>query len=107
MSKVETKLVADYKKQPVVTRFEKLPRRIFLDTNVVQYINDFGRFIFENELSGNHFVDSKGNKIVPGEFLFDQIDALQDIFPNADRLPMEFAISKNVYVELQNKGIVV
>ncbi|HYF32496.1 MAG TPA: hypothetical protein VD993_15335 [Chitinophagaceae bacterium] len=50
------------------------------------------------------FIGSHGKKTKRGDFLFVQILALRQIFFAVERTPFEFAISVNVYEEIQRKN---
>ena len=41
----------------------ELPRLIFLDTNVVQYLSDFGEFIFEYQWDEEQLVTPRGKEL--------------------------------------------
>ena len=84
---------------------KNLPSRIFIDTNVVQYMNDFGEAIFEN-FNHNYpiYVDSKGKRIIEGTFLHSQLDALRQIVAGIDRTSIEFAVSMGVFTEILEKN---
>jgi hypothetical protein len=81
---------------------DKLPRRIFLDTNIVQYLFDFGEFIFDNYSENESYLESpKGKQLHSDTFLFQQILALQEIFIPTTRLPYYFVVSKSICDEIQ------
>src|SRR4030066_1231432 len=102
---LEANFISEFNKQQFQERFEKLPKRIYLDTNVVQYVSDFGEFIFDNyNENEDYFVGAKGKKIEREDFLFGQIEALRQIFITVERTPFEFAISTGVYEEIQRKN---
>lgn len=102
---MKTTLSSEFNKRQFQERLENLPQRIFLDSNVVQYINDFGEFIFDNyNENENYFVGPKGKKIKREDFLFQQIIALRQIFIAVERTPFEFAISQGVYDEIRKKN---
>jgi hypothetical protein len=69
-----------YNAKPFPERYDTLPGRIMLDTNVAQYLLDFGGFIFEGGVEGDAgFVTTRGNTIRQGERLHDEIQALHRI----------------------------
>lgn len=45
---MKTNLIDEYASFDTIKQFESLPGRIFLDTNVLQYLQDFGEYIFDN-----------------------------------------------------------
>jgi hypothetical protein len=82
---------------------KNIPQRIFLDTNVVQYIHDFGEYIFENHTDSNDFFEnSRKKKIHKGTFLYNEIEALNIIFSAVERTPFDFAISEKVFHEINS-----
>jgi len=101
---MQTSLVEAYNSMPISDRSEKLPRRIFLDTNVIQYLTDFGEFIFDNYLEDGRLITARGKEISEGTFLFNQIISLNKIFLGLDRTSMHFAISEYIYQEVQKKN---
>lgn len=83
---------------PVRSRFEDIPRRIFLDSSALQTLQTYGGFVYENEpLSPDDHIlqDPKGAA---------KLDALRFIMQVAERAPFEFALSANSFVEVQRKG---
>jgi hypothetical protein len=81
---------------------ENLPRRIFLDTNIVQYLADFGEFIFDNYRENeDYFETPRGKYLQSDSFLFQQILALQEIVTPVTRLPYHFVVSEKTYDEIQ------
>lgn len=52
---MKNNLLDEYSNYDPVKRFNSLHRRVFLDTNVLQYLQDFGEYIFEsyNEYSND------------------------------------------------------
>lgn len=92
------------KAQNTTKRLEDVPWRIFLDTNVLQYIQDFGEFVFDHCREHEaYFLDSKGNKITKDNRLYYEILALEQIFLGIDRTNMEFALSETVLKEVIDK----
>jgi hypothetical protein len=87
-----------------LTRFNLIPGRIFLDTNVLQYVQDFGEYIFEHCRESEAYFQSIKRKIYKGERLFTEIEALHDFFLNVNRANFEFALSEAVYREVTDKG---
>jgi hypothetical protein len=67
-----------------------LPRRVFLDTNVVNFVLDYDGCIFENET-------------VPSELPSrdkEDVEALRKIFATGERAMWELAVSPRTYLEL-------
>ena len=96
-------LVEQIQSQDALNRFHLIPGRIFLDTNVLQYLQDFGEYIFDNYRECEDCFLS-GKKTIPkGERLFNEIEALHDFFINVNRVHFEFALSEAVYREVMDK----
>lgn len=84
--------------------FESLPRRIFLDTNVLQYLDDFGEFIFDHhQKNEKYLISSKRRKIRKGTSLYQEIKALRFLLLGIDRTNIEFVISESTFKEVQRK----
>ena len=84
--------------------YGSFPRRIFLDTNILQYLQDFGEFIFDHyQENENYLVSPRGNKILTGTALYNEIDALRFILLGIDRSSIHFAVSENTFEEVQKK----
>ena len=82
----------------VSSKFEDIPRRIFLDSSILQTLQDYGGFLYENEPLGvtdSIHRDPKG---------IAKLEALRLIMQVAERAPFEFAVSSNSFVEVQRKG---
>jgi len=79
------------KQNNVVDNFENLPYRIFLDSNILQNLQKYGEYIWENgEIP-------KMNKEA------NNIEALRKIFSITFRASFEFALSKNSIKEVSKK----
>jgi len=101
---ISKKLSEAYNNGDPFTRFQNLPKRIFLDSNVLQYLNDFGKYIFDHyRESGDYFLSSNGRKISKENRLYNEIVALGKIFLGIDRANFEFAVSKSVLKEVLRK----
>lgn len=84
--------------------YELLPRRIFLDTNILQYLQDFGEFIFDHyQENDDYLISSRGKEIPTGTTLYKEIEALRFLLLGIDRTNVEFAISENTFDEVQKK----
>ena len=97
------RLVEEIQSQDALTRFRLIPGRIFLDTNVLQYVQDFGEYIFDNYRESEDCFQSGKKTIRKGERLFNEIVALHDFFINVNRAHFEFALSEAVYREVMDK----
>ena len=84
--------------------YESLPRRIFLDTNILQYLQDFGEFIFDHyQEDERYLISPRGKKILTGSALYNEIEALRFLFLGIDRANIEFVVSKNTFEEVKKK----
>jgi len=97
-------LVEHIESQDSLNRFRLIPGRIFLDTNVLQYVQDFAEYIFEHYRESEERFQSVKRTIHKGERLFSEIEALHDFFVNVNRARFEFALSEAVYREVVDKG---
>jgi hypothetical protein len=97
-------LVDRNKDLPLWVRFQRLPRRVFLDSNVIQYLSDFGEFIFDNCMEDASLITTRGKQIPEDTFLFNQLICLNRIFLGLDRTSIHFAISDFIYQEVQKKN---
>jgi hypothetical protein len=96
-------LVEQIQSQDALSRFHLIPGRIFLDTNVLQYLQDLGEYIFDNYRESEDCFLSGKKTIRKGERLFNEIVALHDFFINVNRAHFEFALSEAVYREVMDK----
>ncbi len=97
-------LIEQITAQDSFMQFNSIPGRIFLDTNVLQYLQDFGEYIFDNYRENEkYFISPKGKNISKDDPLYSQIIALHDIFVNIDRTNLEFALSQSVFDEVIKK----
>lgn len=63
-------LVKIYNTKDFHYRYEHLPHRIYIDTNVIQYMISFGEFIYDNYTeSDKYIISSNGKKIQIDSFL--------------------------------------
>lgn len=84
--------------------YNSLPRRIFLDTNILQYLQDFGEFIFDHyQENEDYLISPRGEKILTGASLYREIEALRFLLLGIDKSGMEFAVSKNTFEEVKKK----
>lgn len=84
--------------------FDELPRRIFIDTNILQYLQDFGEYIFDHYIDNeNYFLSPKGNRIDKNNRLYWEIVALREILLGIDRTNVEFALSEVIHDEVANR----
>ena len=80
------------------SKFEDIPRRIFLDSSALQTLQTYGGFLYENEpllREDRIHLDPKGIL---------KLEALRFIMQVAERAPFEFALSSNSLVEVRGKG---
>jgi hypothetical protein len=80
------------------SKFEDIPRRIFLDSSTLQTLQDYGGFLYENEplaVTNSIYRDPKG---------IAKLAALRPIMQIAERAPFEFALSHNSFAEVHAKG---
>ncbi len=80
------------------SRFEDIPRRIFLDSSTLQTLQTYGSFMYENEpIAADDRIhgDPKGMA---------KLEALRFIMQVAERAPFQFALSENSFVEVQQRG---
>jgi hypothetical protein len=78
--------------------FEEIPHRIFLDSSLLQTLQDYGGFLYENEpiaAKDRIFRDPNG---------LAKLEALRLIMNVSERAPFEFAISNNSFTEVYGKG---
>jgi len=82
----------------MAARFEDIPRRIFLDSSTLQTLQTYGGFLYENEpvpADDRIHQDPRGAA---------KLEALRFIMQVAERAPFEFALSKNSFIEVQQRG---
>jgi hypothetical protein len=89
---------------PVCVSRTGRPGRIFLDTNALQYLQDFGEYIFEHYRESEEYFQARKGKIKKGTRLFNEIEALHDFFIGVNRAHFEFALSPSVYKEVSASG---
>ncbi|GEM_PF-2321062 len=98
-------LIDHIKEQDSFTQFNTIPKRIFLDTNILQYLQDFGEYIFDHYRENkNYFLISKHRIVKRETRLFSEIEALHDCFIGIERTSFEFALSPTIYQEVSEKG---
>lgn len=84
--------------------YRLLPRRIFLDTNILQYLQDFGEFIFDHyQENDDYLISPRGKEVPMGTTIYKEIEALRFLLLGIDRTNVEFAISENTFDEVQKK----
>lgn len=79
-------------------RFDRLPRRIFIDTSTLQTLQDYGEFIWEN------VPPAATDRIYRVPDGFQEIDALRAIFFVNQRAMFEFVLSKHSVVEVVDRA---
>lgn len=97
-------LLEQIKAQDSFSRFNSIPGRIFLDTNVLQYLQDFGEYIFENYRENEEYFQGRKRRIIKGTRIFNEIEALRDFFISINRAQFEMALSHAVYQEVTARG---
>ncbi len=97
-------LIDQIKAMDSSSQFNSFPRRIFLDTNVLQYLQDFGEYFFEHYRESEEYFKARKGKIKKGTRLFNEIEALHDFFIGIERAYFEFALSPAVYKEVTASG---
>lgn len=98
-------LLDEYASYDTIKQFESLPGRVFLDTNVLQYLQDFGEYVFDNyneHAEEECFICGK-TVISKDDRLYSEIEALAQIFGVNTRTPFEFAVSDNTFLEVKDK----
>lgn len=96
--------VENFNSKPAQERFFKLPVRLFMDTNIVQYLSDFAEFICDGYSDEGKLFTSNGREIGVDSFLYKELNCLRQIFLNIERSPFHFAVSYNVFKEVQQKN---
>jgi len=82
----------------MTSRFEDIPRRIFLDASALQTMQDYGEFLYENKpLSPADRINRDPKGAV-------KLEALRFILQVAERAPFKFALSKNSFVEVGRRN---
>jgi hypothetical protein len=81
-----------------VSTFKALPRRIYLDTSVLQRVFDYGGVIWDGEA----FTPSPRAALVQG--LADEVEALRLIFTVNFRAQSEFVVTAASLAEVENRG---
>jgi hypothetical protein len=85
-----------------ISKFESLPGRIFFDTNILQYLQDFGEFIFDDyQEDEKYLIAPKGEKIASNSALYKEVKALRFLLLGIDRTNIEFVISESTYNEVK------
>ena len=59
-------LIEQIKARDSFSQFNSIPGRIFLDTNVLQYLQDFGEYIFEHYRESEEYFQTRKGKIKKG-----------------------------------------
>jgi len=87
----------DGSKQSIMSAWESLPRRIFLDSSTLQTLQDYGEFIWDNIKIPPY---DKIHKIPNG---IANIEALRAIFFINQRANFEFVLPPNTMSEVIDK----
>jgi uncharacterized protein with ATP-grasp and redox domains len=78
-------------KDGTINNFDNLPGRIFLDSNVLQVLQECGEYIFDNISISAEIKEAKN------------IEALRNIFLLNERAHFEFVLSENRLKKFQIK----
>ena len=97
-------LIEQIKARDSFRQFNSILGRIYLDTNVLQYLQDFGEYIFEHFRESEEYFQARKCKIKKGTRLFNEVEALHDFFIGIERAHFEFALSPAVYKEVSARG---
>jgi hypothetical protein len=81
----------------MISKFGNIPCRIFLDSSILQALQDYGAFLYENEPL------PKGDPIYRDPKGIAKLEALRHIIQVSERAPFQFALSRNSFVEVQAK----
>lgn len=79
------------------SHFDDIPRRVFLDSSALQTLQDYGRFLYENEPL------SEGDPVYRDARGIEKLEALRVIMRIAERAPFEFALSDGSFAEVHAK----
>ena len=80
------------------SRFEDIPSRIFLDSSVLQALQTYDEYIYENaELSPADRIHRDPQGVA-------KLEALRWIMQIPERAPFEFALSDYSFVEVERRG---
>jgi hypothetical protein len=78
--------------------FNDIPVRIFLDSSILQTLQAYGEFIYEN------FELDAGDRILRDPAGADKLEALRCIMEVGQRAQFEFALSDNSFTEVRARG---
>jgi hypothetical protein len=82
----------------LITDLDKLPWRLFLDSSVLQILEDYGEYIYDNIYLD---LNAKILKMPNGR---ENLEALVEIMLVGQRANFEFAVSKNSLKEVNERG---
>lgn len=83
----------------VTSKFEEIPRRIFLDSSTLQTLQDYGAFLYENEpLTVNDRIECDPKGIA-------KLETLRMIMQITERAPFQFALSENSFAEIRAREV--
>jgi hypothetical protein len=80
-----------------VEQFNRLPRRVFLDSSILQTLHNYGEYIWEN------IAVSENDNILAMTNGLENLEALRKIFFINIRAKFEFAVSRNSLNEVSHK----
>ena len=81
----------------MINDFRNIPQRIFLDSSVLQTLQDYGAFIYDNESL------AAADRIYRDPAGIVKLEALRYLMQVAQRAPFQFALSENSFVEVARK----
>jgi hypothetical protein len=77
---------------------QDFPRRIFLDSSTLQYLQTYGGFLYDyEELDPNARIHRDSRRVA-------KLHALRVIMRLVERAPFEFALSANTFAEVRERG---
>lgn len=77
--------------------FEEIPQRIFLDSSILQTLQDYGGFLYDNEPV------AEADRIHRDPRGAAKLKSLRLIMRISERAPFQFALSRNSFVEIRRK----
>ncbi|MEA2113153.1 MAG: hypothetical protein U9P63_00640 [Patescibacteria group bacterium] len=97
-------LIEQIKARDSFAQFNSIPGRIFLDTNALQYLQDFGEYIFEHYRESEECFQARKGKIKKGLGYSMRLKLFMTFFIGIERAHFEFALSSSVYKEVSASG---
>ncbi|MBE0338719.1 hypothetical protein [Paenibacillus sp. 23TSA30-6] len=98
-------LISRINGQEFSDRWDKFPKRILLDTNIIQITYNFGDYIYDvGNLSDEIFSSRSGKRVLKSQRLHSEVVCLRELFRGIDRTNIEFAVSRSVHREVEAKN---